>query len=76
VGVAVNSESGPSRLVPEASGVPCISLRCTNRVAAHWAGHQERLPYLGPRRGTIDRPILGARREGITGYMPAEGGGP
>ncbi len=28
-------------------------------------------PYLGPRPGTIDRPILGTRREGITGYMPA-----
>ena len=25
-------------------------------------------PYLGPRPGTIDRPILGTRREGITGY--------
>jgi hypothetical protein len=24
--------------------VPCISLRCTNWVAAYWAGHQERLP--------------------------------
>ena len=25
-------------------GLPCISLRCTNWVPAHWAGHQERLP--------------------------------
>jgi hypothetical protein len=34
-------------LEPKGAGVPCISLRCTNWVAAHWAGHQERLP---PRR--------------------------
>jgi hypothetical protein len=34
----------PDRALPNHGGLPCISLRYTNWVAAHWAGHQERLP--------------------------------
>src|SRR5450759_4119639 len=53
-----------SRQVTRDTWVTCISLRCANWVAAHWAGHQERLP-----------PTSGHARVRSTGrYRDAKGG--